>query len=58
MAMTKKVTMEAMMECMNALVPAQGEKRKPQEDKENTPPLTNAGKDNDKDNKPRGIRRK
>ena len=26
--------------------------------KENTPPLTNAGKDNDQDNKPRGIRRK
>jgi hypothetical protein len=56
MAMANKATTEAMMECMNALVAAQGGKRKPQEDKENTPPLTNAGKDNDQDNKPRGIR--
>jgi hypothetical protein len=56
MVAANKATMEAMMECMNALVAAQGRKRKPQEDKENTPSLTNASKDNDQDNKPRGIR--
>jgi hypothetical protein len=56
MAAANKATMKAMMECMNALVAAQAWKRKPREDKENTPPLTNAGKDNDQDNKQRGIR--
>jgi hypothetical protein len=56
MVTANKVTMEAMMERMNALVVAQGGKRKLQEDKENTPPLTNASKYNDQDNKPRGIR--
>jgi hypothetical protein len=56
MAAANKATMEAMMERMNALVAAQGGKWKPQEDKENTSPLTNAGKDNDQDNKPKGIR--
>ncbi len=44
------------MEHMNALVAAHGGKRKLRENKENTPPLTNTGKDNDQDNKPRGIR--
>ncbi len=47
MAAANKATMEAMMERMNALVAAQGGKRKLQEDKENTPLLPNAGKDND-----------
>jgi hypothetical protein len=56
MAAANKATMEAVMECMNALVAAQGGKWKPREEKENTPPLTNAGKDNGQDNKPRGIR--
>ncbi len=54
MAVANKATMKAMMEHMNALVAAQGGKREPQVDKENTPPLTNASKDNDQDNKPTG----
>ncbi len=58
MAVANKATMEVMMECMNTLATSQGGKRELRVDKENTPPLTNAGKVNDQDNKPRGIRHK
>jgi hypothetical protein len=56
MAAANKATMEVMMERMNALVAAQGGKRELQVDKENTPPLTNASKDNNQDTKTRSIR--
>ncbi len=56
MAAANKATMEAIMERMNALVAAQGGKQEQRVDKENPPPLTNASKDNDQDNKPKGIR--
>ncbi len=58
MAVANKATIEVMMERMNALVAAQDGKQEPRVDKENTPSLTNASKDNDQDNKPRGIRHK
>ncbi len=57
MAAANKATMEAMMEQINALVAAQGGRQSPA-DKENTPPLTNGGKKNKQDIKPRGPRRK
>jgi hypothetical protein len=48
MAAANKVAMEAMMECMNALVTAQGgRKHNPAADKENKHPLTNRGKEDD-----------
>jgi hypothetical protein len=50
-----KATTETMMEQINALVPAQGGTQSPA-DKENTPPLTNSGKKNKQDIKPRGPR--
>jgi hypothetical protein len=55
MAAANKATMEAMMEQINALVAAQGGRQSPA-DKENTPPLTNGGKKNKQDIKPRGPR--
>jgi hypothetical protein len=46
MAAANKVAMEAMMECMNALVTAHGgRKHDPAANKENEPPLTNRGKE-------------
>jgi hypothetical protein len=48
MAAANKAAMEAMMERMNALVTAQGgRKHDPAADKENEPPLTNRGKEDD-----------
>jgi hypothetical protein len=47
MAAANKAAMEAMMEHMNALVTAQGGRKYPAADKENTPPLTNGGKEDD-----------
>jgi len=58
MATANKVAMEAMMECMNALVTAQGgRKHDPAADKENEPPPTNRGKENDTKKRPT-IRKK
>jgi hypothetical protein len=57
MAAANKATMEAMMEQTNALVAAHGG-RKPLADMENIPPLKNGGKENSKDTKAKGIRRK
>ncbi len=54
MVVANKATMEAMMEQMNALIAAQGGRKSPG-DKENTPPLTNSGKKNGQDIKPRGL---
>jgi hypothetical protein len=47
MAAANKAAMEAMMERMNALVTAQGGRKHPAANKENTPPLTNGGKEDD-----------
>ena len=47
MAAANKAAMEAMMECMNALVTAQGGRQHPATNKDNTPPLTNGGKEDD-----------
>ncbi len=55
MAVANKATMEAMREQINALVAAQGGRQSPA-DKENPPPLTNGGKKNWQDIKPRGPR--
>jgi hypothetical protein len=55
MAMANKAKMEAMMEQINALVAAQGGRQSPA-NKENTHPLTNGGKKNKQDIKPRGPR--
>jgi hypothetical protein len=57
MAAANKATMEAMMEQINALVAAHGG-RKPLPNIENIPPPKNGGKENGKDTKARGIRRK
>ncbi len=50
MAAANKAAMEAMMERMNALVTAQGGRKHPAANKENTPPLTNGGKEDDRKN--------
>ena len=48
MAAANKVGKEVMMERMNALVTAQGGRKDPAANKENTPPLTNGGKEDDR----------
>ncbi len=55
MAMANKATMDAMMECMNAILGGSGSRRS-KRDKENTPPSTNTNKGGN--NKAKKVKRK
>ncbi len=57
MAAANKATMDALMECMNAVLGNNGGGRRNKRDKENTPPLTNITP-NRNDDKAQKVKRK